>query len=131
MVNRCPAKTGYWSSLKSDLWSTNDMCRLMGLMPDAMDWRAAGLTETEFRTCLGNGCSLSVLSHLIPEVLLCAGMTDPTQVHQMASNRRKAMQALRVQNCMRANLVQPWCSWKLLRPHSGVVTLQLGALPMG
>ena len=83
MLNRSPTLTktrahalGYWDSVKGGPLSVNDMKRLMGFR--AEDVKHAGQSDKFVAGCLGNGCSVTVLTKLLPMMLKCAGfLTKP------------------------------------------------------
>ena len=62
----------FWDSVKGGLLSNRDMAKLMGF--NSMHWPfEAHMTDRQFGLAIGNGCSVSTLNKLIPEVLYSAG----------------------------------------------------------
>ena len=58
---------GYWDSVKGGPLNVGEMCKLMGFKKSALD--VTDIKDRTLAACLGNGCSVTFLTFLIPEVL--------------------------------------------------------------
>ena len=78
---------GYWASLKGGALSIADMCRLQGFLEEDLDYKGAKVSSSSFAGCIGNACSVTVLTHLLPEVLLSAGLVSRQKYTKMLHKR--------------------------------------------
>ena len=79
MLEVCPvfsqtraSQLGYWDSVKGGPLNVDEMCKLMGFEKSTLD--VTGIRDRTLAACLGNGCSVTFLTFLIPEVLFAIGM---------------------------------------------------------
>ena len=70
---------GYWDSVKGGPLNVDDMCKLMGFKKSALD--VTGIKDRTLAACLGNGCSVTFLTFLIPEVLFAIGLISKTDLN--------------------------------------------------
>jgi DNA-cytosine methyltransferase len=84
-VDHCPTLTksragtfGYWDSKKGGVLTVHDMCKLMGFSSLHLKWQTL-VTPNQLAGALGNGCSVTVLTKLLPKVLNAAGFISVPQ----------------------------------------------------
>ena len=70
---------GYWDSVKGGALDVDEMCKLMGFKKRALN--VTGVKDSAFAGCLGNGCSVTFLTFLIPEVLFAIGLISKTDLN--------------------------------------------------
>ena len=70
---------GYWDSVKGGSLNVDEMCKLMGFRKSALD--LTGIKDCALAACLGNGCSVTFLTFLIPEVLFAIGLISKTDLN--------------------------------------------------
>ena len=70
---------GYWDSVKGGALNIDEMCKLMGFRKSALD--VTGIRDGTLAACLGNGCSVTFLTFLIPEVLFTIGFISKTDLN--------------------------------------------------
>ena len=70
---------GYWDSVKGGPLNVDEMCKLMGFKKSALD--VTGIKDRTLAACLGNGCSVTFLTFLIPEVLFAIGLISKTDLN--------------------------------------------------
>ena len=87
MVGVCPTLTrsrcsqfGYWSTIKGGRLDTNEMALLMGFRRSEV-FTDGCCSEHQFAGCIGNGCSVTYLSMLIPEALYAAKLITHMQLN--------------------------------------------------
>ncbi len=65
--------------MKGGALNVDEMCRLMGFMKSALD--LTGIKDGALAACLGNGCSVTYLTVLIPEVLFAIDLISKTDLN--------------------------------------------------
>ena len=87
MVDQCPTLTrtrcggfGYWDSMKGGPLNVTEFCKLMGFHEHQLRWKGK-VTPSQMAQILGNGCSVTVLNVLIPNVLFSAGFLTKRQLN--------------------------------------------------
>ena len=79
-LTRSRASTfGYWDSVKGGVLNVDEMCKLMGFRKSALD--VTGIKDGTLAGCLGNGCSVTLLTFLIPEVLFSIHLLTKTELN--------------------------------------------------
>ena len=84
-VDHCPTLTksragafGYWDSMKGGPLSVYDMCKLMGFSGTHLSWQPC-MKPNQLASALGNGCSVTVLTKIIPNMLHAAGYVSKAE----------------------------------------------------
>ena len=86
---------GYWCSTKGGHLSTEDFCRLQGFTPAMVSWRQHGISDRNMAAAIGNSMSVNVLSHLLPNVLVAAGLCTGTHAQDMQTCLSKVRLAVK------------------------------------
>ena len=69
------SQLGYWDSVKGGPLNVVEMY----LQKSALD--VTGIKDSTLAACLGNGCSVTYLNFLIPEVLFASGLISKTDLN--------------------------------------------------
>ena len=82
---------GYWDSVKGGPLDVHDMCKLMGFKSSSLKWETI-VSKNQLASSLGNGCSVTVLTKIIPNMLYAAGYISKQQLNLL--KQRSEMQRL-------------------------------------
>ena len=70
---------GYWCSTKGCPLDLDDMSKLMGFhLKGTLVWKDS-MSPNQLASCLGNGCSVTVLNKILPAMMFAAGLITQPQ----------------------------------------------------
>ena len=79
LIRTRAGQLGYWDSVKGGPLNVDEMYKLMGFEKSTLD--VTGIKDGTLAACLGNGCSVTFLTFLIPEVLFAIGLISKTDLN--------------------------------------------------
>ena len=83
-VTRTRARSfAYWVSTKGARVDIDELALLRGFGPSDIDWRGAGVTETNFAGCLGSAQSMNVCLALVPHLLYFGKLITKAEFEKM------------------------------------------------
>ena len=71
---------GYWDSMKGGPLDAYDMCKLMGFSGRHLRWQSS-MTPGQLGAALDNGCSVTMMNKIIPNIFYAAGYITSPQLN--------------------------------------------------